>query len=352
MRKAKHKLVIAILLTAFFWAPLCIAHPADSYRFSSPNTERRAMSLARELRCPQCQNQNLMESNSPVAMDLRLEVYRLIDNGKTDDAVIHYMTERFGDFVLYNPPLKTGTLLLWGAPILLLMMSIGLLIRFNTHSQATHPCPPNKPTRTEERPTAPQIDMSKPAKIGLGMTFIATILVIISAYSLTGRWQLSEYWRRNPDPILIMDAEQLKDASLKRLQEKLRHNPKDVESWAELGQLYTYRDDFAHALQVYDRIALIEGSMSASTAAAKATVLYYQAGQQLSKEARTLLDLSLGLDPGEVTALMLLASDYFLQADYPNAIKLWQKLLDDQRPRINREQIIQAIHLARQLSHR
>ncbi|WP_204483401.1 cytochrome c-type biogenesis protein CcmH, partial [Aeromonas veronii] len=75
-----------------------------------------AQELARALRCPQCQNQNLVESNSPIARDLRLEVYRWVDEGQSDEQVIARMTERFGDFVRYDPPFKASTALLWGGP--------------------------------------------------------------------------------------------------------------------------------------------------------------------------------------------------------------------------------------------
>ena len=74
---------------------------------------------------------------------------------------------------------------------------------------------------------------------------------------------------------------------------------------------------------------------------------YYQAGQRLTPEARHLLDAALALDGGEVSALMLLASDHFLHGRYGEAITLWQRLLDEERPRINRAALIQAIQTAR-----
>ncbi|MGL5461304.1 MAG: heme lyase NrfEFG subunit NrfF, partial [Aeromonas veronii] len=80
--------------------------------------------------------------------------------------------------------------------------------------------------------------------------------------------------------------------------------------------------------------------------AAQATVLYYQAGQQLTPEALHLLDSALKQDAGEVSALMLLASDHFLHGRYSQAIALWQQLLDGERPRINRAALIEAIQTA------
>ena len=70
----------------------------------------------KSLRCPQCQNQNLVESNSPIAYDLRIEVYKMVDEGKTNQQIIDTMTARFGNFVNYKPPFQWNTALLWLLP--------------------------------------------------------------------------------------------------------------------------------------------------------------------------------------------------------------------------------------------
>lgn len=101
----------------------------ETFNFKSTNEQTRAINLSRELRCPQCLNQNLMESNSPIAKDLRLVVYQMVDQGKTDTEIINFMTQRFGEFVLYNPPFNRRTYLLWLGPILLLVLfTIGVII--------------------------------------------------------------------------------------------------------------------------------------------------------------------------------------------------------------------------------
>lgn len=100
----------------------------DTYQFHDQATKERAVELAKTLRCPQCQNQNLLESNSPIAYNLRLEVYQLADEGKTNQQIIKIMTERFGNFVRYDPPFIPSTYLLWGLPLLLLFIA-GLSIK-------------------------------------------------------------------------------------------------------------------------------------------------------------------------------------------------------------------------------
>jgi cytochrome c-type biogenesis protein CcmH len=85
--------------------------------------------LAKSLRCPQCQNQNLIESNSPIAKDLRLIVFNKINQGESEQEVKDFMTARYGEFVLYQPEFTVRNALLWFAPILLLLMFITLSIR-------------------------------------------------------------------------------------------------------------------------------------------------------------------------------------------------------------------------------
>jgi len=92
--------------------------------------ERRAQALEKELRCLVCQNQTLAESNAPLALDLRNQVRAQLAQGKSDAEVIDWLVARYGDFVLYRPPLKATTLLLWAGPFIFLVGGLFLLIRF------------------------------------------------------------------------------------------------------------------------------------------------------------------------------------------------------------------------------
>ena len=93
--------------------------------FSSELNKTRYQSLVEELRCPKCQNQNLADSGSGIAVDLRELVHLMIEQGKTDQEIVDYMVARYGSFVLYRPQHSTATFLLWYGPFILL--GIGLL---------------------------------------------------------------------------------------------------------------------------------------------------------------------------------------------------------------------------------
>ncbi|GGQ02122.1 heme lyase NrfEFG subunit NrfF [Shewanella ulleungensis] len=119
---------LLICFASVLFTASVFATPVDTYEFKSTDNQQRALSLAHQLRCPQCQNQNLVDSNSPVAQDLRLEVYKMVDSGKSDPEIIDFMTSRYGDFVLYKPKLDSKTYVLWLGPAGLLVF--GLLIGF------------------------------------------------------------------------------------------------------------------------------------------------------------------------------------------------------------------------------
>ena len=105
-----------------------LAQPAEIARPDAP-TERRMKSLAEELRCLVCQNQTIAESTAPLASDLREQIRGQIAQGRSDAQIRGYMVERYGDFVLYRPPFKATTALLWMGPFALLAIGIAAFVR-------------------------------------------------------------------------------------------------------------------------------------------------------------------------------------------------------------------------------
>jgi cytochrome c-type biogenesis protein CcmH len=113
---------VARLLALLFAASTALA--ADNAAL-----EKRVAALALELRCLVCQNQTLADSNAPLAVDLRNQIREQLQKGASEREVTDFMVQRYGDFVLYRPPLKASTLLLWAGPFLLLGFGIFLLVR-------------------------------------------------------------------------------------------------------------------------------------------------------------------------------------------------------------------------------
>jgi cytochrome c-type biogenesis protein CcmH len=113
------RLLPALLLTACLTAPLVGAYTLEEFQFDDPDQAAEFRGLIEELRCLVCQNESLAGSQADLAQDLREEVYRLMQSGKSRDEVIEFLVSRYGDFVLYDPPLKLSTYPLWFGPLIL-----------------------------------------------------------------------------------------------------------------------------------------------------------------------------------------------------------------------------------------
>jgi len=112
---------ILTLITLLLWAGLGSA--GVEYReFKNPEQQEAYESLTSELRCLVCQNQTIADSNADLAADLRRQVYEMLEKGQSKDEIVKFMTERYGDFVLYKPPFKVKTLLLWLGPVLFFLI--------------------------------------------------------------------------------------------------------------------------------------------------------------------------------------------------------------------------------------
>ncbi|PVZ82843.1 heme lyase NrfEFG subunit NrfF [Serratia sp. S1B] len=120
---------LAVLL---LWGSMALplaAQIVDTWVFTSPEVQDKALAVAAQIRCPQCQNQNLLESNAPAAVAMRHEVFAMTEQGKTTAEILNFMTTRYGNFVRYQPPLDASTLVLWTLPALLLVLISTVLWR-------------------------------------------------------------------------------------------------------------------------------------------------------------------------------------------------------------------------------
>lgn len=112
--------LLSISITSF-------ANSKNLYAFNDPIKQTRFADLTNELRCLVCQNQNLAESNAPLAADLRTEIAGMIRTGASNAEIIHYLVRRYGDYILYNPPVVKKTWILWFGPFILLIISLSIL---------------------------------------------------------------------------------------------------------------------------------------------------------------------------------------------------------------------------------
>ena len=125
------RLFLAACLALAALAPFASLQAKEAADLAAdPVAEKRLMEISAELRCLVCQNQTIADSNADLALDLRREIRGMIQQGKSDREILDFMVARYGDFVLYRPPLKGTTLLLWFGPALFFAVGLVALIRY------------------------------------------------------------------------------------------------------------------------------------------------------------------------------------------------------------------------------
>ncbi len=121
-------LLRVLLLLVLAFAGLAHAQAIEPMPFKDHAQELRFQHLTRQLRCPMCQNETLADSNAPIARDLRNQIFRMMQQGKSDEQIKQYLVARYSSFVLYDPPLGPHTWLLWFGPLLILLGGAGVVL--------------------------------------------------------------------------------------------------------------------------------------------------------------------------------------------------------------------------------
>ncbi len=117
----------------------------DTYKFEDFENRKQFKVLTEELRCPKCQNQNLADSNSPIASDMRREIHRMVEEGQSNQQVVDFMVARYGDFVRYRPKRDSSTAFLWYGPIVLLAFGILVVVLISRRRKTTVDSKPDTP---------------------------------------------------------------------------------------------------------------------------------------------------------------------------------------------------------------
>jgi len=302
------RFLTALLLTFALFAH---AEMVDTYAFKNQADRTRAVELAKSLRCPQCQNQNLVESNSPIAYDLRIEVYKMVDEGKTNQQIIDTMTARFGNFVNYKPPFQWNTALLWLLPILLLIGAFALIL-FSTKKLEDAPKP------LENQPhTAPKEEKSAVKFETKSAIWVFAILLVLP---------LSYYFSLDRFERVQQGEKEMVELANKKADTSMVHQKEDM------------------VLKIQNKIRE-DVSTTPAILGLKATALYYQAGQTITPEIQQVMDEALKQDKNEISVLTLLATEAFKNHEAEKAKAYWQQLLDSGNAAVDRRTVIQRIKM-------
>ncbi|NBH74562.1 cytochrome c-type biogenesis protein [Rodentibacter pneumotropicus] len=126
---------LGLFLTALLFSSVAFS-AIDAMSFGSQQQESDYHQLTQSLRCPQCQNNNIADSNATIAVDMRNKVFELLQEGKSKNDVVEYMVARYGNFVTYDPPMTASTLILWIAPLFLILFGIFFLLQRKPKKQS------------------------------------------------------------------------------------------------------------------------------------------------------------------------------------------------------------------------
>ena len=355
----KKLFLFAIILLS---GPYVAAQMVDTYNFHHEAERQRAITLAKSLRCPQCQNQNLVESNSPIASDLRLEVYQMVNAGKSNQQIIQTMTQRFGDFVRYDPPFKATTFLLWLLPLGILAIALGYFV-LHLKNAAKMAAPKGENIMAQSYQDSEQISANKnqeTTKISLihnkksslfGLTlWLLIIAFTVIFYIFSGRLPQAirsyQQVQQKQQQVQHTTWQQHQQQKIQQVQQQLRSDKNNGEKWGQLAQLYMAQEQYNNALVALSYAEKLTENKAPILGLA-ASALYYKNQQQFSPKVKQLMAAALAADPLESASLSLQAMQAFQQQNYAQAIILWREILDSQKPNIDRQAIIERINTAK-----
>ncbi len=326
-------MAISLLMMMLAAPPLYAISPEE--QLSDPVLEERARALSGQLRCLVCQNQSIEDSDAELAVDLRYEVRRQLVEGKSDAVILDGLRNRYGDYILLNPPVTATTYLLWGAPILIVLFGCGLLWVYRRSSAGTDNA------RTMETLSEQMSNRDKPAQIdsaddapSIVMVGGLIVLITIIATTLYSQFGSPELPARpldgRADEIAstrqaeLQQRTALQDA-LDNARAEAEAAPDSVDSWLKLAMAAARAEAFDTEISALKTaLAMTDGNIAVKSMLAEA--MARKADGLITLPVRTLIDEVLTEQPDEPRALYLSGLAAFQDEAYPLAIQRWQKL--------------------------
>lgn len=326
-------IAISLLMMMLAAPPLYAIIPEE--QLSDPVLEERARTLSGQLRCLVCQNQSIEDSDAELAVDLRYEVRRQLVEGKSDAVILDGLRNRYGDYILLNPPVTATTYLLWGAPILIVLFGCGLLWVYRRSSAGTDN------TRTIGTLSEQMSDSDKPAQIdsaddapSIVMVGGLIVLITIIATTLYSQFGSPELPARPLDGRAdeIASTRQAELQQRTALQDALDNTraeaeaaPDSVDSWLKLAMAAARAEAFDTEISALKTaLAMTDGNIAVKSMLAEA--MARKADGLITLPVRTLINEVLTEQPDEPRALYLSGLAAFQDEAYPLAIQRWQRL--------------------------
>lgn len=315
------KLIQALAALALLvGSPLVTAAEAQPLT-QDPVVEKRLMSISENLRCLVCQNESLAGSRADLAEDLRREVRNLILAGKSDKEIIEFLVARYGDYVLYDPPFKASTLLLWVGPFVVLSGGlIGLIIFLRRRGRQSSNVAEDAVTEMVVAETAPLVTKAAGQASMRGRWVLWLLLVLMPLGALGVYFKVGTPQALNPDNLRPRPDPEVMVA---RLQAKMDANPNDPQGWMLLGRAYMVLNRPLDAVKAYDHI-LPQVKQDPQLTAAYAEALAASGDVQ---RAQAWIDVALKRGSKDPQLVFLAGGLAFAQGDNAKAIRYWEQVL-------------------------
>lgn len=236
--------------------PIISSANTEPLIFDSANQETQYRNLITDLRCLVCQNQNIADSNADLAKDLRLRVYEMVKAGNNDEQISAYMTHRYGDFVLYKPPVNAYTLLLWFAPAIFLLLAIVIVVKFKMVGSDHMPPIDNQALVQIEAFIARSDALTSETDVSLGVKL--TIFIVV--FFLSGFMYLQLGDPDSPQKNQLQATAFAIKKSIPGLLQFLLDHPEDRTAWLQLAESYRFLQQDALADQVMDKVNAIDSN--------------------------------------------------------------------------------------------
>lgn len=321
---------LALLVVMLSWhSPVAAISPEE--QLANPLLEQRARGLSAQLRCLVCQNQSIDDSDADLAKDLRREVRSQLSEGLADEVILSNLQRTYGDYILLNPPVSRATYILWGAPIILLIVAIGMF--WQARRRGAGEGAQNQEPIAE---TAPELLTPDDAQAPLSPRLIGGVLIIIIGasallYSQLGSPELDAQpldGRQQERLVAQQQDEQQKQALQQALTDAIdeaAQNPDKVEAQLGLALAYARLDDFGNEIVALRRALNLSGEAPVIKAML-AEALSRQADGQITLPARDLIAQVLGVLPNEPRALFMAGLAAYQDEAYGAAIEIWTQL--------------------------
>ena len=327
-------------LLALMAAPLPAIAITPEEMLADPALESRARALSKQLRCLVCQNQSIDDSDAELARDLRIEVRKQLATGAGDDEVLASIRATYGDYVLLNPPVSPGTYILWGAPAVIVLGGLAVMLagrrrreeedEADAHEDNSGPISPTTPTdRNVERRTDGRTEGRIDGRIALALASLV-MAASLGLYLMLGRADLPSRPLAERGAEIAAAAEKAqavaedRGAALQEARAQVARTPEDVGAWLQLAMAAAGTDSTTEIMALKKAEKLANGDPAIR--ALRAEAMARAADGQVTLPARELIAEILAASPTEPRALYLSGLAAYQDEDYAAAVAIWRRL--------------------------